>query len=317
MSLKKAIRRTPGRPSRAWALAVSVILVLAAFAYIAFAEEIAAFCGRPPYSAIVRYFAKKPAEGIVEVHFIDVGQADSILIRSREGNVLIDAGTTDTEARLQLHLDRCGIDKLDYFICTHPHDDHIGGADMILDSFEVGTVILPDAVADTYSWERLNSKLAEHAVPTMHPIPGDEITLGAMELLFLAPIGTSENLNDMSVVTKLTVGATSFLFAGDAEEETETEMLVSFPPEVLDCDILKVGHHGAYTSSTAAFLEAVSPLAAVISVSDDNEYSHPHDVTLTRIADAGTDTVLRTDQLGTIVITTDGTALTIPAPAKS
>ena len=317
MSRKRSPRRTSGRPSRAWALAVAILVVLAALVYIIFAEEIAALRGRPPFSALVRYFAKEPAEGTVEVHFIDVGQADSILIRSREGNVLIDAGTTDTEGRLQLHLDRCGIDRLDYFICTHPHDDHIGGADMILDFFEVGTVILPEAELDTYSWDRLDKKLAEHAVPVMHPMPGDALTLGEMEFLFLAPIGVSEDLNDMSIVTKLTVGEISFLFTGDAEEETETELLVSFPPEVLDCDILKVGHHGAATSSTAAFLEAVSPLAAVISVDADNEYGHPHDETLARIAEAGIDTVLRTDALGTIVITTDGTAVQIPAPGAA
>jgi len=317
MSLKKAIRRTPGHPSRAWALAVSILVVLAALVYIVFGEELAKLRGRPPYSAIVRYFAKEPAEGIVEVHFIDVGQADSILIRSREGNVLIDAGLSSTEGRLQLHLDRCGIEKLDYFICTHPHDDHVGGADMILDSFAVGTVILPEVEAQTDSGDRLLQKINEHAVPVIHPVPGDAITLGAMEFLFLAPIGVSEDLNDMSIVTKLTVGATSFLFTGDAEEETETEMLAAFPAEVLDCDILKVGHHGSSSSSTAAFLQAVSPIAAVITVAEDNEYGHPHKPTLERIAEAGIDSVLCTDEVGTIVITTDGTALTIPAPGAS
>ena len=281
-------------------------------------EELAKLRGRPPYNALVRYFAEEVEEGTVEVHFIDVGQADCALIRSREGIVLIDAGTTATEPDVQLHLDRCGIETIDYFICTHPHDDHIGGADMVLDSFDVKAVVMPDAAAeDTFSYTRLMEKIDEHAVPVITPAPGDTITLGGMELHFLAPIGVSEDLNDMSIVTKLTVGATSFLFTGDAEEETETEMLAAFPPEVLDCDILKVGHHGSYTSSTAAFLEAVSPLAAVISVGDDNDYAHPHNQTLERIAAAGIATVLCTDEVGTIVITTDGTALTIPAPQNS
>ncbi len=298
-----------------FAAAVSVLTVILAVIYIIFAEDIASiaekFVPTLGFSDLADVYRRQPADGTIEVHLIDVGQADSILIRSRDGNMLIDAGTSDSEAALKAHLDACEIKRLDYFICTHPHDDHIGGADMICKSFDVGTVIMADAAADSFALADLSRETEERNIPVRAPSIGESYELGDIFFTVMGPVGDQDNYNDTSLVVKLVYGGTSFLFAGDSETASEEALTSYYRNGELDCDFLKVGHHGANTSSSEEFLKSVTPEIAAISCEKFNDYGHPRDEVLQRLYDSGCQTVLRTDVLGTVVVRSDGSEITV------
>jgi competence protein ComEC len=220
----------------------------------------------------------------VQFHFIDVGQGDAALIRTPKGDILIDAGTNSSEDQLKAYLDQLGVTELEYAVFTHPHEDHIGGADMILNTYTVKRVILPDKEHDSKTFERMLDAIeAEHCEVIM-ATPDKTFKVGDLTCTILAPIGTAyTELNNYSVVIRAEYGDTSVLFTGDAEVYAEKEMLERyFFKGLLDCDILKVGHHGSDTSSSQAFLYAVSPVHAVISVGEGNTYDHPKQEILSR-----------------------------------
>lgn len=260
---------------------------------------------------LAKVYASKPTHGFIEIHCLDVDQADSTLIRSVYGNILIDTGTNDSEETLRAHLRACGISKIDYLICTHPHSDHIGGADMVIDEFSVGTVLMTDAETTDISFQRLLDSIESRRVNAEIPNVGDTYSLGNIGFTVLAPVNESDDLNQMSLIIKLTFGETSFLFMGDAEQDAELSMLEHHGTDTLDCDYLKVGHHGSATSSCERFLEAVSPNIASISCGMDNSYGHPRGEVLDRLSKSGCETVLRTDVSGTTVITSDGESLVV------
>lgn len=293
------------------AIAAAIALVL----YLIFAKDIAALFEKHNeklgYSDLADVFSESPKEHEIQVHIIDVGQGDSILIRSNSENILIDAGSSASEAALKAHLDACGIKKLDYFICTHPHDDHLGGADMICHSFDVGTVIMNGTVSTGYSLEALLYEIAEHEIPAEVPNIGDKYEVGDMVFTILGPTDSFDDYNETSLVVKLEFGESSFLFMGDAEEDSEKSMLGYYTNSELDCDFLKVGHHGSDTSSKEAFLNAVTPEIAAISCAKDNEYGHPRGEVISRLYKAGCTQILRTDRLGTVVISSDGKEITV------
>lgn len=254
--------------------------------------------------------AKAGAKPLLRVHFLDVGQADCILIQIPNGkNVLIDGGNNDDGPAVVSYLKKQGVRRLDVVIATHPHEDHVGGLDNVLNAFEAGKVYAPRVTANTKSFEDFLLAVQRKGLKITEARAGITLDLGpAASAVFLAPAGTGyEDLNDYSAVLKLTYGGTSFLFTGDAEAVSEAEMLRA--GRDLKADVLKVAHHGSVSSTTAEFLKAVSPKYAVISVGAGNDYHHPSPKTLARLAAAGVK-IFRTDERGTVVVESDGQQIT-------
>ncbi|MDN5276106.1 MAG: competence protein ComEC [Clostridiales bacterium] len=246
------------------------------------------------------------------VHFIDVGQADSILITMKDAAMLIDAGNNaDSQLVVDYIKDR-GITALDYVVATHPHEDHIGGMDAVINAFEVESIIMPRVDSTTKTFEDVLEAISNKGLKITPPVPGTKYSLGEAEFTILAPNSASyEDTNDYSVAIKLQYGATSFLFTGDAGFESEGEMLEKGYD--LRADLLKVAHHGSKYSTSMEFLEAVQPKIAVISVGEDNDYGHPAPETIQRLRQAGAE-IYRTDESGTIIATSDGKAIEMLNP---
>ena len=250
----------------------------------------------------------------LEVHFIDVGQAECILIKAPEKNILIDAGDIGCEKKIKNYLRTEGVFSIDLFIITHPHSDHIGSASDILKNFPAAEVILPEIPAEylptTSIFENLLKTISEKGCSAVYAEPGKIYELGKGAVLeILGPEGYSgDNLNNYSVISKLTYGETSFLFTGDAEEEAEL-LLISSGAD-LSCSVLSAGHHGSSTSGCAAFLKAASPEYAAISCGYNNDYGHPHHETLSSFKEFGIK-YYRTDYDGDIVFGSDGKSITV------
>ena len=245
--------------------------------------------------------------GEVQFHFIDVGQGDAALIRTEWGDVLIDAGTNSSEDELKAYLDSLGVADIEYAVFTHPHEDHIGGADMVLNTYNVKRVIMPNATATSKTFERMMDAIEAEKCEVIEATPDYVFKVGELVCTVLAPISEKySETNNYSVVIRADYGETSVLFTGDAEVDSEEEMLARYRLKgTLDCDILKSGHHGSDTSSCQEFLDAVTPAFAVISVGEGNTYDHPKQETLTKYEAMGM-AVYRTDKEGSIVFTSTG-----------
>ena len=246
-----------------------------------------------------------------QVYFIDVGQGDSELIRLKDSgiDILIDAGTRSTKQELADYLKELGVDDIDILIGTHPHEDHIGGMAKIIEEFPIGTLYLPETSEEmtptTKTYESLLDAVEKMDV-TMRTASAGDVLLeeGNISFKVLSPSHTDyDNLNDYSIVTRLKVGDTAFLFQGDAETPVEEEILDSGAD--VSCDVIKLGHHGSSTSSSRAYLEAVNPSAAVISCGVGNEYGHPHRETMDLLEKLSI-TPYRTDTQKTLLAETDG-----------
>lgn len=247
----------------------------------------------------------------IEIHVIDVGQGDSILIRTAGGDMLIDAGPASGEDELKAYLTEMQVDDLEYAVFTHPDADHIGCADMVLTDYTVSNVIMPEHEKTTKTYQRMMAALDASGATLVSPKPDTTFTLGSMTVTILAPIEDKySSTNDYSVVMRLDFGETSFMMTGDAEETAEQDILAKYSTEMLDCDVLKVGHHGSDTSTSQLFLDAVSPEIALISCGVGNTYGHPYAVTLQKL-EAASAAIYRTDEWGDIVLTSDGTNITV------
>lgn len=246
---------------------------------------------------------------ILEVHFIDVGQGDAALIKKGDRAMLIDGGDYLSDTLLVNYLKAKGITKLDYLIATHPHTDHIGGLDSVVKTFEVDKVIMPEVTQDTPTYVSFASALAMRELVQERPEAGERFGLGKSTFTLLAPNSSSyTDLNDHSIVLKLTDGVNDFLFAGDATALSESEMLLRFRGQ-LAAEVLKISHHGSDDASSQNFLNAVSPKYAVISVGNRNDYGLPSQVVLNRLASMNVK-LYRTDLLDTIVAKSDGISIT-------
>ncbi|HBC94523.1 MAG TPA: MBL fold metallo-hydrolase [Pelotomaculum sp.] len=249
--------------------------------------------------------------GTLRVHFLDVGQGDCILVQLPNGrNMLVDAGKNDSAVAIIDYLEAQGIARLDYLVGTHPHEDHIGSLDTVIREFPVGEVLMPKVTASTKTFRDLLEAIAGKELQVATAKAGVNILEEeGLSVKVLAPVGSSYNdLNNYSAVIKITYREVSFLLEGDAESESEKEMLNSGAD--VRADVLKVGHHGSNSSTSPAFLSMVKPEYAVISLGADNDYHHPHPTTIARLKKAGVD-ILRTDERGTIVFTTDGKSINV------
>ena len=253
-------------------------------------------------------------EGYLRVHFIDVGQGDSILIQAGEQAMLVDAGTNESGSVVTEYLRSLNITKLDYLIGTHPHEDHIGGLDDVIHSFDIGTVIMPDVSHTTQTYEDVLDALLEKNLTVTAPHPGDSYSVGDASFTVLSPsaeiaeqAAENDDLNNLSVGIRLVYGSNAFVLCGDAESDSEEAMAESGLD--LKADVLKAGHHGSSTSTSDAFLAAVNPDYAVISCGKDNSYGHPHQETMDKL-NAADISIFRTDEQGTVVAVSDGSSIT-------
>lgn len=251
-------------------------------------------------------------EGELEIHFLDVGNADCILIRQGEHHMLIDAGDASDYKYVVDYLDRHGVTKLDLVMSSHSHADHIGDMATILETYAVDRYLMafmPEGEEPTTNlYLSVLEVLDERNIPVDDVNPGDVYTLGTAQVQILAPLTDHSDPNNMSVVARLTFGNRSFLFTGDAEAEVEREILT----EGFDvsADVVKAGHHGSNTSSSAAFIRAVAPEYVVFTCGANNSYGHPHEEVVDRWMDTNA-VCYRSDVHGYIVFTTDGESLTV------
>lgn len=245
----------------------------------------------------------------LEVHYIDVGQGDSILIRQGDQSMLIDAGNNNKGTTVWSYLLHQNVDHLTYAIGTHPDADHIGGMDVVLYKIDCDTVMLPACASDTKTYEELIQTIGQRGQKVVTPKQGQVYTLGKASFQILTDTDKDygDNTNDYSLAFRLTFGDTSFLFTGDAEKAAEQDMLAS--GLTVQSDVFKAAHHGADTANTEDFLTAVHPTYCVISCGEGNSYGHPRAGVLNQLRAMGVK-VFRTDEQGTIVATSDGSTIT-------
>lgn len=243
------------------------------------------------------------AEGTLTVHYLDVGQADAAVLLCDGAVMMIDGGNAADSDFIYAWLERQGIETIDIMVCSHSHEDHVGGLSGALNYAEVGAAYAPVVQADTKVFENFVYYLQQQEVAITVPEPGDTVALGGAEVEFLGPVETYDDPNNTSLVMRVTYGETSFLFTGDMETQAEEAMLDTGWD--LSATVLKVSHHGSGTSSSMDFLRAVEPEYAVISVGEDNEYGHPAPEVTERLTEIGS-AVYRTDELGTICCISDG-----------
>lgn len=255
----------------------------------------------------------KAVEVSLVVDFIDVGQGDSILIRQGSHAMLIDGGTSESKQDLLSFLESENVSSFDYIIGTHPHEDHIGSLDDVVNSYDFDTILFPKVMTTTKTFENLVLAVKGKNKKFVEPEINKEYTLGDAKFTILAPNSKEyDSLNNYSIVIKLTYGKNSFIFTGDAESLSESEILKNNVD--LKADVLKIGHHGSSTSTSEKFLNAVSPKYAVISVGKDNSYNHPTKTTMNRLKKLGIP-VYRTDEQGTIECVSNGETISFNVDA--
>jgi beta-lactamase superfamily II metal-dependent hydrolase len=250
-----------------------------------------------------------PSAQNLTVHFLDVGQGDSILIEYNDKDMLIDAGEVDQGEVVTNYLQSQGISTLDYVVATHPHSDHIGGMDDVLNNFQVEHFVDSGYPHTSKTYENMLTTIDQKDIPFEVVKAGQRIDFDpAVDIEVLNPASTySDELNENSVILKVSYGEISFLLMGDAGLESEEKIMEAGYD--VDSDILKVGHHASTSGSGPTFISSVSPEVSVIEVGAGNDYGHPHSEILKRLQEAST--VYRTDLEGTIIVTTDGSTYTV------
>ena len=290
---------------------LSALLVLLALAIYYGPELEAVFREPTPPSA--------PAEAVdceAAVYFLDVGQGDSALIRIGEDfAMLVDAGIRESGDAIEEDLAALGVTELDAVIATHPHADHIGAMTQIIEAYPIGTFYMPvlpdDQTPTTATYENMLDALDKQNVPVEQITDKTESAApenAVFDVLSPRAGDAFDEINDYSAVVRFTYGSISFMLTGDAEEPVEENILESGAE--ISAQVLKCGHHGSSSSTSLPFLRRVNPAVAVISCGADNKYGHPHRETLESLNALGC-TVLRTDELGTIAVTTDGEAYAV------
>ena len=290
------------RRRRKYPLAVTIIAIVLIAAYLIL-DHFGYFDPETPQkdpSSVV-------TSGEIRVHVIDVGQADCILVDTPDGCMLIDTGIDESESHLQNYLYSCGITEIDYLLITHPHADHYGGADMILEEFKVENIIYdnylyPNRVLNWFYGSQAN--LIDTTV-------GEKYYLGEAEFTVMCAdmAEPSEDKNDYSIVIRLDYGDSSFMFTGDATTFNEKYMIETWSAAELDCDFLKSPHHGSKTSSSVSYLNILTPDIVAISAGLGNSYGLPKQEILNRYEAIEAD-IYRTDLSGDLVFISDGKTIT-------
>lgn len=245
--------------------------------------------------------------GELTIHFLDVGQADSILLELPNNEImLIDAGNNSVGRKVVNYLREKGIDTIDYLIGTHPHADHIGGLDDVIDNFEIGRIYLPQVIHTSKTFEDVLLAVQRKGKKITPARAGVNIVDEPdLQIYFISPVRDDyNNLNHYSAVVKVDFLDKSFLFTGDAEKPNEEEMIEKYGAR-LKSHVLKVGHHGSNTSTTEEFIKIIEPDYAVISAGKDNRYGHPSPLIIERLQKYGIK-IYRTDLQGTIIVHSDG-----------
>ncbi|WP_295210390.1 ComEC/Rec2 family competence protein [Ruminococcus sp.] len=254
----------------------------------------------------------KPAEHAqTEVHFVDVGQGDSTLVISQGEAMLIDSGDKDDNNTIEKYLEKQGVTEIKYLIATHPHADHIGEMSEIIDQFDVDKFIMPKVPKEQTPTTAVYEKMLKSAKKKglkITPAKAMEFELGSCKVELFTPSGTYDNLNDYSTLVKITDGDNSFLITGDCETPEEKDILKQGYD--ISAKVLKAGHHGSSTSSSADFLNVVMPRYAVISCAKENKYGHPHEETVTRLKKYASHLYITADN-GTVVFRSDGEGLSV------
>lgn len=279
----------------------SIFVVILTIIYSIYESEIKETFGMPDSNPVFN-----EVESNLIVRFIDVGQADAILIQNQGKNMLIDAGNNEDGELLVKYFEQLGIKQFSYIIGTHPHEDHIGGLDDVINSFIVDKIYLPDAITTTATFMDVLDAIENHHLTYTVPKIGEVFHLGEATLLVIYTGTDTSDLNNTSIVLRLDFGENSFLFTGDATDKTEKKIL----NQNIEVDVLKVAHHGSNYSTTNEFLETVNPKYAIISVGKDNSYKHPHKEIIQKFKQFGTK-IYRTDQLGTIMVHSNGSEFRI------
>ncbi len=263
---------------------------------------------------------KKQAEGneetsagvtddpVMKVHFLDVGQADCILVEHNKKYMMVDGGNNADKDVILDYLNSLGVTEFEAIIMTHPHEDHIGSIDSVILNYKVKKIYAPKKEHTSKTYEDVLNAVMETGNTLHAPKPGESFSFGAVTVMFLAPVSDYDNnLNNWSIGIKVSNGKHSFVMCGDAEKEAEEDMLAAKLD--LSADVLKLSHHGSNTSSTKEFVKAVNPKYAVITVGKNNSYGHPSKSTIKMLKDYKIP-YFRTDEQGTIVMTSDGEKLT-------
>ena len=243
----------------------------------------------------------------LQFHFIDVGQGDSSLIITPKGKtILIDAGDEAHAKKVLSYVREQGIEKLDLVIATHPDADHIGGIDKVIKNFDIGVFAMPDVSAKTNQYKQIQRELKAKKMKATRLYQGDEVQIDDdIDFEILSPVKGKkyDDTNEYSIVAKIVYKDTSFILMGDATMENEVDIINNVPD--IDIDVLKLGHHGSSTSSSDYFITKTSPKIAIISCGKNNKYGHPHQEVMRVLKKHGV-TPYRTDEMGDIVITSDG-----------
>lgn len=247
-------------------------------------------------------------EGL-SVTMIDVGQGDSFLLQADGQAMLIDAGEYSTREAVLSSLEAHGVTKIDYLVGTHPHADHIGAMSTVVDSYEIGTVLMPKASSNSKAFLSLLESIDGKGLSITAPKPGDTFSFGEGSVTVLSPGDKDYDTNNVSIVLRVLYGDVAFLFTGDAEAVAEKDILAAGYD--VSAQVLKVGHHGSSTSTSQAFWDAVSPQIALISCGANNSYGHPHEETIATLESTGC-TILRSDLLGEVTLQCDGKTVSIP-----
>lgn len=236
-----------------------------------------------------------PEDNNLRTYCLDVGQGDSILIVNQGKSMLIDASTNEMGSRVVKYLNDLGIKRVDYLVGTHPHEDHIGGLDNVINNFDIGTIYMPKKSANTKTFEDVLNAVSKKNLKITAPSIGDTFQLGDASCKVMSINNEAQDANESSIVIQMECNGIKYLFTGDANYNVENSR------DWEDVDVLKVGHHGSRTSSSKKFLTQIKPEIALISVGKDNTYGHPTDEALKRLQNVGAK-IYRTDESGTVLL---------------